>query len=60
MSVLSTLYVLALILGSAILFIAAVFGAIFVLAYFDRRPCYSYFDGRVPAPEVNDDDNHSV
>jgi hypothetical protein len=60
MSVLSALHVLALILGSAILFSAAVFGAIFVLAYFGRRPGYSYFDGRVTVPEANDDDNHSV
>jgi hypothetical protein len=51
MSVLFSVYVLTLILGSAMLFIAAVFGAFVVLAYFDRRPRYSYFAGRVTGVE---------
>jgi hypothetical protein len=59
MSVLSAVYVLALILGSAILLIAAVFGAIVVHAYFDRRPGYSYFAGGVTALRARDDNNHS-
>jgi hypothetical protein len=56
MSVLSTLHVLALILGSSILFIAAVFGAIVIRACLDRRPRYSYFVDGVSAPTVTDKD----
>ena len=58
MSVLAAaLCLLALIVGGTILFIATVFGAIVVLAYFDRRPGYSYFAGGSTAPRVKDDVN---
>ena len=43
MSVRSALYVLALVMGLAVLFVAAAFGAVVVLAYRDRRPGFSYF-----------------
>ena len=43
MSVRSALYVLALILAGALLFIFLVFGAIFALVYRNRRPSFSYF-----------------
>jgi hypothetical protein len=55
---LSVLYVLAIMLGSVILLIAAAFGTLVVHAYFDRRPGYSYFAGRVGAPKTKDDDSH--
>jgi hypothetical protein len=39
--------------------IAAVFGAIVVYGYFDRRPGYSYFAGGVAGPKAKEDDNHN-
>jgi hypothetical protein len=43
MSVRSALYVLAIVLALAVLFVALVFGAIVVLTYRNRRPRFSYF-----------------
>jgi hypothetical protein len=57
MSVLSALCLLALILVSAILATVAVFGAIVILAYRDRRAGFSYFANGATAPKVRDEDN---
>jgi len=43
MSVRSALYVSALVLGIAVLFVVAAFGAIVVLVYRDRRAGFSFF-----------------
>ena len=45
MGVRSTLHVLALIIGLAVLFVVLVFGAIVVLVYRDRLAGFSYFAG---------------
>jgi hypothetical protein len=55
MSVRSALYVLALILAGALLFIVVVFGAIVVLVYRDRRPGFSYFACGMTTPKVDQD-----
>jgi hypothetical protein len=60
MSVLSALCLLTLILVSAILFIAAVFGAIVVLAYRDRSPGFSYFASVATVPKVTDEANQDL
>jgi hypothetical protein len=44
----------AIILVSAILCIAGVFGAILILAYRDPNACFSYFAGRIATPRVTD------
>jgi hypothetical protein len=54
MSVRSAVYVLALILAGALLVIVAVFGAIVVLTYRDRRPGFSYFACGMTTPKVQD------
>jgi hypothetical protein len=51
MSVRSALYVSALVLGIAVLFVVAAFGAIVVLVYHDRRAGFSFF----ARPDVKDD-----
>jgi hypothetical protein len=57
MSVLSALCLFAVVLVSAILCMVAVFGAIVILAYRDRRAGFSYFANGVTAPQVRDEDN---
>jgi hypothetical protein len=49
MSVRSALYVPAIILAVALLFIIVVFGAIVFLVYRDRSPGYSYFTSSTQA-----------
>jgi hypothetical protein len=60
MSVLSALCLFALILVSAILCMVAIFGAIVILAYRDRRAGFSYFANGVRAPKVRDEDKQDV
>jgi hypothetical protein len=56
MSVRSALYVLALILAGALLFIFLVFGAIFALVYRNRRPSFSYFASGMTTPNFKVED----
>jgi uncharacterized transporter YbjL len=50
MSVRSVRYALAFLLGIALLFIIAVFGAIVVLVYRDRLAGFGYFAGGTTTP----------
>jgi hypothetical protein len=49
------LHLLALVLGGVTLVIVAVFGAIVVLAYRDRRPGFGYFACGITTPKVDQD-----
>jgi hypothetical protein len=55
MSVRSAFHVLAFVLAGVSLVIVAVFGAIVVLAYRDRRPGFSYFACGITTPKVDQD-----
>ena len=48
-------FVLAFILALVLLVIVLVFGAIFALAYRNRRAAFSYFASGMTTPKVNDE-----